>query len=367
MYRLVALGLLLVLISFVAQSCGLNWHGHWGYINRRGEWVIGPTFDAPGGRFRSGLATVNTTKAWNCIDKAGKELESLKDLKWHPDSSGTGSYPSSHRYGWYPAEVSEGLILCTCQKPESKGKRYLTSADFNYAYLDTKGKMSLSPDITCAGSFREGLAPVQFRKGPRDKYSMWGYIDTHGTTVINPQFSSAYEFSCGLAVVEIGAHTSKGGWEHGKYGFIDRSGKLIIKPTFREAHNFTDSGLAAVEGMVGGWKFIDRSGNVAIPESYFEAGDFVDGVAPVRSGRKWGFIDTSGRWACPPTWDYADSFSEGLAAVGTDTGRYEDEVSNEWPIFIYGCVDRHFNLVIPQKFRALRPFSEGLAAAAAAD
>ena len=335
------------MIAILLHGCGLIFDdGKWGYINKEGRWVIGPAFQDPPGRFRSGVAPVTKIHGRLYIDSRGHQIAGLpKDQHGFCD------------------EVSDGLVLVRSKKPETIHKAHCTSADFNYDYYNLAGNKVLSLDVTDAGGFREGLAPAQFRERAGDKYPMWGYVDKQGNTVISPQFSSASEFSCGLAVVEIGAHNDeKGYWEHGKYGYVDKKGDFAIAPKFTKAHSFTESGLAAVEENNGLWHFIDRTGKKTFDGRYAAAGDFADGCAPVRDGRKWGFVDTSGRWLHPPSWDDAQSFSEGLAAVGMDTGRFEDDVSQTGAVYDYGYVDRHFRVLIPPQFSAARPFSEGLAA-----
>jgi hypothetical protein len=45
--------------------------GRWGYIDRKGEWVINPRFDRASG-FSQGLASVGMGKRWGYIDKTGR-------------------------------------------------------------------------------------------------------------------------------------------------------------------------------------------------------------------------------------------------------------------------------------------------------
>jgi len=341
-YKTAIVFALLSAVLCCLNGCALiSLRGKWGYINRQGEWVVTPRFDRPPGQFRSGIAPVPMPDGWRFIDKSGRVIDAL---------------PKSDME---PFEVSDGLILCVRQNPK-KHRTMLTSADFTYVYMDTKGHSVLVPAIVTGGKFSEGLAGVQFPRGAGDTYSMWGYIDKEGKRVIDGKFFSAQAFAHGLAVVEIGARfQGKGGagsFVDGKFGFIDRSGQFVIKPAFRSARAFGDNGLAVAETA-----YIDRTGSAVLKGPYWHAGDFSEGVAPVGTSpsseeSKFGFIDRKGNWVAPAVWDWADSFSEGLAGVGTNTGRFEDEESRQWPIFKCGFVDRSFKLVIPQKFLAVRRF-----------
>lgn len=339
--------MLSLLTVLLVHGCGFfTSHGKWGFIDRRGNWVISPRFDRPPGQFHSGMAPVLTGDGYHFIDKNGRILERM------PKSD--CELP----------EISEGLTLCAKRK-KTQMRRYVTSADFNYRYVDTSGRTVITPEILAGHGFSEGLAGALFEGAKGDKLSMWGYIDKTGSRVIDGKFFSAGAFAHGLAAVEVGARfEGRGGvgsWVGGKFGYIDRSGRFVIQPTLEKAGPFSENGLAAV-----GKGYIDRNGAIKIKGPFYPAGDFSEGVAPAASEDfKFGFIDNQGKWVVSPVWDSADSFSEGLAGVGTDTGAFDDEESRQWPIFKCGFVDKSFKLVIPQKFRAVRPFSEGLAAAAA--
>lgn len=289
---------------------------------------------------------------WIYVDTTGKPTKHLEHL----------------RSITQPPDASEGRILCITVKPDRHHRKVSTSADFDYVYYDVvDGKKICAPDVVLADKFSEGLASVQFAKSDTvDKYASHGYIDQNGNCVIKAQFSDASEFSQGLARVKVGAkfdgENGFGSLVGGKYGFIDKSGDFVVKPTFDKAGPFTENGLASI-----GNGFINKTGKLVITGKFSDAGNLVDGLAPAKSADsdKYGFIDTAGNWVQEPKWDHAESFSEGLAAVGMETGRFEDEESREWPISKWGFLDHNFRLAIPQKFLALRSFSEGLAAACA--
>jgi hypothetical protein len=335
-----------LLTVLLMHGCGaFMGHGKWGYIDRRGEWVIPPRFDLPPGQFHSAMAPIPTPHGWRFIDRNGTFIEKM------PTSTCELS------------EISEGLTLCAQRKKTQRG-RFLTGADFDYKYVDTNGRTILTPEIVSGCGFHEGLAGVLFEGTKNTKLSMWGYIDKKGGRVIDGKFFSAGPFVNGLAAVEVGAHFEGSGgvgsFVGGKYGYIDRAGRFVIQPAFKHAGPFSECGLAAVDAG-----YIDRSGVLKLQGPYTKTGDFSEGVAPAAQNFKFGFIDTNGNWVASPAWDDADSFSEGLAGVGTDTGTFEDEESRQGHIFKCGFVDKSFKVVIPQKFRAVRPFSEGLAAALA--
>ncbi|WP_145142848.1 WG repeat-containing protein, partial [Paenibacillus sp. Y412MC10] len=64
----------------------------------------------------------------------------------------------------------------------------------------------------------------------------YGYIDTTGKLRITPRYDHAMPFSNGAAVVYV----------NGKYGYIDKNGNYLLKPQFSMAQPFSE-GLAFVE------------------------------------------------------------------------------------------------------------------------
>src|SRR5439155_4857277 len=130
----------------------------------------------------------------------------------------------------------------------------LTFTDLKWGYIDTTGKIVVTPAYVAAGKFSEGLAPVATAAGTSANY---GYINTKGNAVINQQYDSATPFGEGLAAVRSFGELVK---------FIDTSGKTVIQPQFTTAGEFSD-GLAPVEVKTTNgvrWGFINKKGDLAI-------------------------------------------------------------------------------------------------------
>lgn len=136
-------------------------------------------------------------------------------------------------------------------------------------FINTKGKIVISPNFNDVGRFSENLAPVEFDNGK------WGYINKAGKTVIDPQFDWALVFREGLALVQI----------EKKWGFIDQTGKIVIKPQFDHADSFSE-GLAHVQ---------------IFKDKYYS-----------------GYIDKTGNWIIEPTFGRGSYFYNGRAVVDED-------------------------------------------------
>ena len=71
------------------------------------------------------------------------------------------------------------------------------------------------------------------------------FVDTEGKMCITPQFEDARSFSNGYAAVKK---------DH-MWGFVDVSGNIVIEPVFQEAMDMNSSGNIFVKEN-GGWKLI---------------------------------------------------------------------------------------------------------------
>lgn len=151
--------------------------------------------------------------------------------------------------------------------------------------------------------------PCDWWDSPGD--SRWGYIDTSGKVIVTPQYSAASPFSEGLASVCTGDCTGFDKSKPASRGYIDRDGKIVIPMQFGVATGFKE-GLAQVcigkcdweqgSGYNGRFGYIDHSGHFVINPQYDNAGDFNNGFASVTLGKgkdaKVGYVDKTGK----PIW-----------------------------------------------------------------
>jgi len=199
---------------------------------------------------------------------------------------------------------------------------------------------------------------------------------------------SVQEFHEGYAVIL----KSVNGNYH--YGLINSAGDIVIPPTDKYYFDgYVSDGMIRVkEGTLSDYKygFMDTKGNLVVPCIYDEAAPFFEGLAAVGNeytyilndpnlpefmqgmesvGMHYGFIDKKGNLVIPLQYNYVSDynnallpsfsslaeplikphqgFSEGLAVVGKD-GKY-------------GAIDKQGNIIIPLKYRDMKPFSDGLA------
>ena len=185
-----------------------------GYVNKKGEVIIKPTF-YEAKDFFDGLAAVKISGKWGYIDKTGKIIiEPLFDC----------AYP-----------FLEGLARVGIGGAE---RGINGSYIKKLGYIDKTGKMVIEPQFEIADGFSEGLAAVAIKdmsSGKWEGFYKYGYIDKSGKFIIKPQFINAYEFNDGLALIETKS----------EYGYIDKTGKFVIKPQYNYAYSFKN-GVATV-------------------------------------------------------------------------------------------------------------------------
>jgi hypothetical protein len=202
-------------------------HGKWGFIDKIGNFIINPSFDAVD-RFKNGICRVMRNipdtprqKYFN-INRNGEEVNDKNDQQEILTLE-------QKKELWYEYDVQSG----------------------KYGYVWRENFISKKPD----------------------------------RFVIEPIFDEVNYFSEGLAAVRIGDENS------GKWAFIDERGKIILPPKFDDISFGFSQGLAPVAVLHNGtkkWGYIDKNGQFKIQPQYFGAHIFYENLAPVKIGMKWG-------------------------------------------------------------------------------
>lgn len=198
----------------------------YGFVNKKGETVISPTY-SDAGDFVEGVAVVaNENGEYGYINKNG-ELTINYQFK-RAESFHNGK-----------AIVYNGSACGTIDK---KGK-YVINPQFGRMFQDEDNYMIL---------LQEGR--------------QWGWCDGKGKIIINPQFEGIEGFAKNdLAPVKIGEQR----------GFINREGKIVINPQFDNASFFLDNTYAFVE-VNDKWGIIDTDGKYLVNPQFEGIGFMID-------------------------------------------------------------------------------------------
>lgn len=293
--------------GFDVSSIPVKFGEKWGYIDKKGEYIINPQFrDAD--FFRDGVAMVvsNDGKV-GYIDVHGKYIITAKFKSGSPFNDGLAYVVND---GGYPTCINtKGETVFVLKQARfvlsfSEGLSLFCNNEKKIGFVDKSGKVVINPQFDEARSFSEGLAAVCQNK-------KWGFIDKSGKIIINPQFEETSDFHMGKAAFGNGD----------QMGFIDNQGKYIINPQFDEALSFSE-GLSVIKSG-DDFGYIAESGKIEINPQYEEAFSFSDNLAAVVQNGKVGYIDKSGKIAINPQFDNASSFVDKIAFV---------ESSGKWGI-----------------------------------
>lgn len=195
--------------------------GKCGFIDKMGQWIIPPTFD-DADEFSHELALVQKEERWGFINRKGEvAIPIIYELA---------------------SDFSEGLAA--------------VEKDEKYGYVDATGKTVIKHQFALAHEFSEGLASASIK-------GLYGYINPKGEWVIDPQFEEANSFHNGFANVSKGS---------GKNGIINQSGEFILPPRFTDLHNWFYEELIYGDDHAGKRGYFDTKGNLKIKLSAKEKG-----------------------------------------------------------------------------------------------
>jgi hypothetical protein len=181
--------------------------GRWGYIDRKGQFVIKAKYFAAE-PFKEELALVVTRGSWLPLGSEFGELR-LAQITYIDRSGREIRPPLSVRFA---ESFSDGLALVV---PDTLLRARGGCA--KGGYLNRKGEWAIGPQYDAVTGFSEGLAAVNLGAncGLGGK---WGYVDKNGQTAIPFQFFWAGQFKNGRAcVAEV----------QGKTEVIDHTGRVI--------------------------------------------------------------------------------------------------------------------------------------------
>lgn len=172
-----------------------NKEGKFGFINKKGKWVIAPVH-SEALTFSNGLAPVaNANGEWGYIDETGKTVI-------------TTQYKLADQF------ADNGLAV-------------VQDANENYRVIDRNGKIVLNADDQWKEIDRfgdNGLVAVKSKDGK------WGFIDKTGAYVIDPAYKEVSGFfSDGLCAFQD---------SNKKWGYLNEKGKVVIKPQYKEVDAF---------------------------------------------------------------------------------------------------------------------------------
>jgi hypothetical protein len=302
----------------------VNSGGKWGYINKKGEYVINPQF-TDAGFFRDGLARVISSDGKiGYISEDGKYKIAATFKNGTLFSDGLAFVVSDDGYPTCIDKSGEmKFVLKQAKRVFSfkEGLAIMVATDNKMGFVDKTGKVVINPQFDDVSFFSEGFAAVQ-------QNNKGGFIDKTGKIVINPQFKYVNNFSEGKAVFNNGKQT----------GFIDTKGNYIINPQFDEAEPFSE-GMSCIRSGKG-YGYITKDGKIEINPQFDDASLFSSGLAAIKQGGKYGYINKKGKIEINPQFDYVSSFFDDIAFV---------EIADKW-----GIIDKKGKYLVNPQFDLIK-------------
>jgi len=316
---------------------GVEKDGKWGFIDTLGKVKIPFTMDMVHG-FSEGLSAVKYGRTWGYINKKGTFVIKpvfVEANSFHDNHARVTFFEPRDKstYNGYISRLGGVVILLEFFENGGDfhdGLVQIRSADLNggaIGFKDTTDKWVIKPHYDGATDFHEGKASIALGK-------YWGFIDEENNMTVFPKYSEAWPYQEGLAYVKDSSATSflnkKGkvafsvNYEEvdlvmqegmicfkdkGKIGFMNAKGKVVIKPTFHgEYLSRFQGGLAPMHGENGKVGFIDKTGNFVIPPQFDDAQLFFNNLAVAKKDGKYGYINKKGEWVIPAIYDRAQEF-----------------------------------------------------------
>lgn len=297
---------------------------HFGFINKKGEKIVSPTFDQVRG-FSEGLCAVREGEKWGFIDTKGEmvinpQFDQCEDFHEGMCAVGFGEEwlsltpeeKSLHPKWGYINKKGELVIppIYDGGGNFSEGLACVCNDDGRF-FINKEGGVSVGGDIiTCYEEFSNGLARFDYYY---DGTRYQGYRNKKGDTVIEPKFSNVDGFwSTTLAIACCD------GFRHA--GVIDINGNWVIKPVASRGFfdiKIVNEDLIAIK-KEDKWGIVNRNKEVVVNFIFDEFGGWRGANSipiPVKIGQKWGYIDLNGKFVINPIYKHAKPFVGDLAKV----------------------------------------------------
>lgn len=296
--------------------------GKWGYINRKGELDLMPTWDHADD-FHNDLAVVGKIHGdkllFGMIDQKG---EQIIPLQYEKLSSFSEELAAACKYG-VCGYISKSNLVAIPFQFESCGdfseERAFAKLNGWTVMIDKNGNTILTDQLTVSvhhPKFSHNLAPV-FGADERT-----GFISPDGRWIIPVQFHSAGNFSETLAwaMVQEPDPSSEYGFQI-KGGYIDTTGNYVIKPEYEFGWDFSE-GHAVVWKLSDDkkekiWYVIDHTGNPVLSNLHYRSmGSLKNGLIAIQDhDMQWGFMNIEGTEIIPTKYAGVNLFNNGLARM----------------------------------------------------
>ncbi|HXC04625.1 MAG TPA: WG repeat-containing protein [Bacteroidia bacterium] len=292
----------------------------WGYVNRKGIWVIPPRYENANA-FEGDFAVVITS------DSSGKNQVNSALLSKRGTTSWYGLI--DNRGVWKVKPVWDKLIL------NGKGLWFKNKEEL-WGLMNLAEKVILSPRYVAVFPSGSGVAVVVKSEHPLRESAFalsekelvtggkWGLTNEQGIELVTPAYFYISPVQDGMAAFNAGGswtselyYWKEKNLQGGQWGFLDSTGKVAVQAGYESVKDFHD-GVAFVKNKEEGF-YINRKGQrVDGPPANRVELNNTDAEGRTRLfclPALWGYTDTAGHRVISPAYQEAKQFSNGFAAV----------------------------------------------------
>ncbi|HTF81774.1 MAG TPA: WG repeat-containing protein, partial [Cytophagales bacterium] len=158
----------------------------------------------------------------------------------------------------------------------------------------------------------------------------WGFIDTTGKVTITPRFTKVSSFYKGVAIVQEGT----------KYALVNHKGENVANRFFYAISRVATDTLFVVEEQFNGMGYIDKKFKTMLTAAVRGRTDAVgNDIYPIYcKNKKWAFRHFNGQWITDSTYAAVKPFVEGYAPVQDQLWTFIDTTGKPITAFIYAEV-----------------------------
>lgn len=268
---------------------------YYGIIDSGGNYIVKPKYNSIS-EFSEGRAIVIDDEGFKIINEKGKELTSkaynyIGNFKDERAQYSVVTSNDKYIYGYLDRDGKEVIPAKYEYVNDFNEKKAIVKIGIaQYALIDINGNILNKYGYEFVGNLSEGL--LLFNEKPGGKY---GFIDTKGNVIISPRFTYAQNFSEGRAIVNVSEGISN------RYGLIDRSGNYTISPQYNDiillGENRVALGIAIDQNLpfIGSkYAISDINGNILTNYIYYGVSNYKSGIASVYDYINTFFIDKKG-------------------------------------------------------------------------
>ena len=277
----------------------------YGYIDRKGEWVIPAQFSSASSFYSSGYAQVEVNGRMVFIDKQGKVQNTSSFDSARPFYYGYAVASLNGQYGMINSEFNYVIppVYSSLSDMSKDGLVVYKAANGIYGYLDILGNVLMKSGRPVfyeeAGEFIDGYAVVCADKSTSNsRIPTYELIDTRGEVVI-PEGRYMYMKNMGRGIIAVVEYSRYAESPYDWYLYSVREQKTISGRQYNSFNPFSKDGIAVagIAQPTGSYStewsygYIDTEGQQVINVRYDQAYASTDGYAWVSRDDVYSLID----------------------------------------------------------------------------